>query len=441
MDATEGNVVGLRATLRHEKEGAALVMALVILVALFVLLGLLSVGALFFVLPVLIWFIAMRLRVEHRRTFGNAVRVSSTQLPEVAREAAEAAARLQAPPFEVMVIENRQANAYAFGWWHPQAVVVTSGLVEMLTPEELRFVIGHEAGHVLLGHTRITSLLGNMLGVPGVPVLSLVGGLVFRRWSRFAEYSADRAGLVASGSLEAAEGALTKLLVGPRLAARLNMDEVLVQSGELEGEWTGDAGEALMTHPYLVRRLAALRHFWDAHHEDIEALANVRDTMSLQPGPLFGFGEVQQQDPVTRWLEQARPALTAAARWSALYLVLSLISLLTGWASLTVTLVLQTLMGVVAGWQAARWACARGDGRWAAIRQALGAVWLLLGGATILILGAAMVAGAESAGVLIPLMVPYLMALPVVWLLGTAGGVLVGLLAFLVPCKNKNMEA
>ncbi len=434
----ESPSVPLPVVLRHEKERAALAIALALLMALLALLGVVSMGALLILLPLVIWLTATFLRVEHRRIFGNAVRVSREQLPQVAEQGARAAAVLEAPPFEIMVVENRQANAYAFGWWHPQAVVLTSGLVEMFSPDELRFVIGHEVGHILLGHTRITSLLGGMVGVPGIPVLSVIGGWAFRRWSRLAEYSADRAGLMAAASLEAAERALTKLMVGPRLASQLNMEKVLDQRTELDGEWTGDMGEALMTHPYLVRRLAALQAFWQAHEEEIRARAASRAAVPLQPGPRFGFGEVQQQDPLTRWLERARPALTAAARWSALYIVLSAVALLTGWASLAVTLFLQALLGLIAAWQAARQSCRRGDGRGEALLQAVGAAWLLLGGATGLILLAAVVAGAESAGVLIPLMVPYLVSLPGIWLLSTLGAGLAGVVAFSVPCKTED---
>ncbi len=400
---------------RHSHEALALAVAVLTLAGLVLVLGWLSLGVLLALLPLLFWFTAVFLRIEHHRYLGNAVRVSGHQLPEIAQQAARVAAVLHAPPFEVLVVESPVANAYAFGWWYPQAVVVTSALVDMMTPDELRFVLGHEVGHILLGHTRVGSLMGGLLGVPQVPVLSLLGGWAFRWWSRLAEYSADRLGLLACGDLRPAERALTKLLVGARLAKRLNLEQVLDQADELVREWSGSLGESLMPHPYLVRRLKALRTFWAKHHAEIQERILHAGAQAPQEGPCFGFwGAVPKS-----WMIHYRPAVNAAVRWMALYLLFALISLITGWASLVVTLFLQLITGVVAAGQAAIQARRMGLSARRVWMQSLVAVWLLLGGVTALIIAIAAVAGFGSVGVLVPVMVPYLVVLPGVWIMGT----------------------
>ena len=66
-------------------------------------------------------------------------------------------------------------------------------------------------GHVALGHTWLNTLVGGIAGIPG----SFLGGsdldMAFLGWNRTCEYSADRAGLLACGSLEKAISALIKL--------------------------------------------------------------------------------------------------------------------------------------------------------------------------------------------------------------------------------------
>ena len=81
--------------------------------------------------------------------------------------------------------------------------------------DELRFIIGHEMGHVALGHTWLNSLVGGMAGIPSSSTSSAILTLAFLSWNRTCELSADRAGLLACGSLDKAVSSLIKLVAGP----------------------------------------------------------------------------------------------------------------------------------------------------------------------------------------------------------------------------------
>jgi len=70
-------------------------------------------------------------------------------------------------------------------------------------------------GHAALGHTWLNTLLGGMAGVPMPIGAAVLLTLAFRWWNRICEYSADRAGLLACGSLNSATRALVKLVSGP----------------------------------------------------------------------------------------------------------------------------------------------------------------------------------------------------------------------------------
>jgi Zn-dependent protease with chaperone function len=251
------------ARLRYPKERRTLWVTLGALGIVVLLASTVSFGGALLLVLIILWTTSMLVRVNHQRLVGNALRVGKRQFPELARQIAHAAQTLRSPPLQVFVLQEDQINAYSFGWNPPQAVVLTSGTVEALDEQEFRFLVGHEMGHITLGHTRIGTLVGGLLGAPSVPVLSDLLVPVFLWWNRAAEYSADRAGLVACGNLDKAVSALLKVMVGANLAARVEVDEIIAQSRELEKQMDAAAGQISETHPYLVHRVRELVDFWD----------------------------------------------------------------------------------------------------------------------------------------------------------------------------------
>lgn len=105
------------------------------------------------------------------------------------------------------VIPTSTPNAYAFA---DGSIRVTTALMDMLTDDELRFVLGHEIGHVKLGHTAakmkaalITSAARKGIAasnsVAGDLAASEIGGfteaLINAQYSQGAEKEADDFGL------------------------------------------------------------------------------------------------------------------------------------------------------------------------------------------------------------------------------------------------------
>ena len=248
--------------LRYPTERRALVVTLMAVILLLLIFTGLSLGLALVFAALLLWLTSTLVQISFRRHVGNSVRVSRAQFPEVAKELAAAAQAVRSPALNAFVYQDMRINAYAFGWKSPQALVLTSQLVSDLNFDELRFVAGHEMGHIALGHTRLGSLVGGVLGTPAVPFLTALLVPVFLWWSRCAEYSADRAGLLACGQLKASISALLKVLVGPDLAIRINVEELLQQSHELQGQMDALAGEMSGSHPYMVHRLRRLIEFW-----------------------------------------------------------------------------------------------------------------------------------------------------------------------------------
>jgi Zn-dependent protease with chaperone function/tellurite resistance protein len=169
-------------------------------------------------------------------------------------------------PVETYVFPGSAFNAAAV---RPERgrlfVILSSALLEAFEPDELRFVAGHEFGHHLFDHHRIPlqALLGGSSRLSPGLVLQLFA------WQRYAEISADRAGVVCAGGLDPAGRSLFKLASGLRGGrVRIRIDQFLAQVGDLREEASRleRAEEAprpdwFSTHPFSPLRLQAATLF------------------------------------------------------------------------------------------------------------------------------------------------------------------------------------
>lgn len=205
-------------------------------------------------------------RAHHLALMQQAFPVSPERSPELAAILAESRARLQPGPVDVFVTRSPELNAYTFGLSDVKVVVLYSALFQLMDRNELSFILGHELGHVCLGHTRLNSLLGGLAGIPSSSSASALLGMAFLGWNRACEYSADRAGLLACGNLEAAISALVKLVAGPQGAGPAALAEAYRQIDAEDDSPLGGITEALGSHPLLIKRINHLRA-WAASEE------------------------------------------------------------------------------------------------------------------------------------------------------------------------------
>ncbi|WP_121254404.1 M48 family metallopeptidase [Nocardioides ferulae] len=206
---------------------------------------------------------------------GSAVRVDERQFARLHRLLGEVGRTLDAPELpEMYVIANPVPGALTIGMNKP-FIVLNSGLVDLLDEEELRFVIAHELGHAMSGHAVYQTLLQRLLQLSGVFASVPVGGLGFRaimaalhEWSRKAELSADRAGLLAT------QDPATAFRVPMKLASGGHLDDLDATSFFAQGQEYDEADlrdsvlKLLLvenrSHPFLVVRAAELRRWVDS---------------------------------------------------------------------------------------------------------------------------------------------------------------------------------
>ena len=207
---------------------------------------------------------------------GSAVRVDERQFARLHRLLAEVGRSLDATDLPEMYVQaDPSLGAMTIGMDRP-IIVLSSGLVHHLDDDELRFVIGHELGHAVSGHAIYRTLLMRLLGLGGL-LNAIPGGAIGIRmvtvglleWSRKAELSADRAGLLASQDPTAALRTHMKLASGGTLE-ELDVTSFLSQGAEYDEG--GDVRESLIklsllqqqSHPFAVVRATELRRWIDA---------------------------------------------------------------------------------------------------------------------------------------------------------------------------------
>lgn len=216
---------------------------------------------------------------QYRLAFlASAVRVDERQFPDLHRLFGEAVTVLDAPARpELFVANNPIPNATTLGVDKP-FVVLSSGLYELLTEDERRFVLAHELGHAMSGHALYKSLLMHLLNLAGSFGWVPAGGLglraliaALREWDRKSELSGDRAGLLATQDLDVALRVHMKLAGGAHLD-QIDPDAFLDQAADYER--SGDLRDGLLkllntersSHPFAVVRAAELRR-WAATDE------------------------------------------------------------------------------------------------------------------------------------------------------------------------------
>jgi Zn-dependent protease with chaperone function len=199
---------------------------------------------------------------------ASSVLVSEKQLPHLHKLLIEACEILDLEPPQLYIQQNPTPNAYTFAMRGKQPfVVLHTSLIEMLTPEEIQAVIAHELGHLKCEHgvyltmANLVVLAANMLP-PWGTVLAQSLQEQMLQWVRCAEFSCDRAALLAIQDPKVVMSVLMKLAGGsPTLAPQLNLDAFIEQAKAYDSIGTDSLGEALqaaqtaqLTHPVPVIR-------------------------------------------------------------------------------------------------------------------------------------------------------------------------------------------
>ena len=198
---------------------------------------------------------------------ATSIQVGPKQLPELHASLVEACKILDLDIPQLYIKQNPAPNAYtmAIRGQKPFIVIHTS-LLDLLTPDEIQAVIAHELGHLKCEHgtyltlANILLLATNLLPWGNLMTQGLQEQIM--RWVRCAEFSCDRAALLATQDPRITMSVLMKLTGGsPSLASQLNLDAFVQQARDYDNATQSDLGKAFrqmqtaqLTHPLPVLR-------------------------------------------------------------------------------------------------------------------------------------------------------------------------------------------
>ena len=252
-----GRISGMmRSKLRHPRERSDLFIAVIAAGAMFLILSALTWGVCCLWGAIGLLFVAFMVAVENSHLKNTAKPLEED--PVLDRMLKEASGKLGIDPPKAYISGSKEVNAYTRGVISP-VLVLNRGLIDTMDEGEISFVMGHELGHIKLRHFAIRTILDARVRVPILVYLPL---MLFRmlflhgRLSRSMEYSADRAGLSACGSLEKAISTMIKLGTG-RSVTPDQVRGAMDGSFRIDGE-KGIVGRLLSSHPDLDDRVREL---------------------------------------------------------------------------------------------------------------------------------------------------------------------------------------
>ena len=194
---------------------------------------------------------------------GSAVRLSPRQFPDIYAVKDDFARRLnlQREPEIYLMSGNGALNAFAASTFGYDFVVIHSELFSNTyekNKDALAFIIGHELGHLRLGHTR----LWYQLSTAYVDRVPLLGAFL----SRAREFSCDRHGAYLAPQ---GEDGLVLLAAGRYVYEQVDVEQLLEQAQRFRGFWPTVA-QLPQSHPFTVRRLRVLHDagFFEAPTEN-----------------------------------------------------------------------------------------------------------------------------------------------------------------------------
>ncbi len=197
---------------------------------------------------------------------ANTVAITSKQLPHLHQLFLDAAYRLDIEVVpDLYILQSPFVNAFTSGVEQP-FVVVTSGLVDLMTDNEILCIFGHELGHWQSNHVlykmasrifsgaasalaELTLGLGRLLTTPMQ--------LALLKWDRCSELTADRAGLLVVRKVDIAIRTEMKLAGGSRsIYEQMDYQEFIRQAEEFQM----DQEDSTLNKIYVLLQVMSQSH-------------------------------------------------------------------------------------------------------------------------------------------------------------------------------------
>ncbi len=180
---------------------------------------------------------------------------------------------------EFFIDSSPEFNAYAISRVEedqPHIITMNSGIIDKFTPEELRFIIGHEFGHLISKNSELRRVMGFVFP-PGSNMSSFLSDKL-DTWDKLSELTADRFGFIAMPDLAVARSVFFKLSSGLDAdKVQFNGDAYQKSMDDILDYFKNSTGALSTTHPVNPIRLKALQLFAES-----QTMAQVHDSEDME---------------------------------------------------------------------------------------------------------------------------------------------------------------
>jgi hypothetical protein len=164
---------------------------------------------------------------------------------------------------EFFITNNPELNAFAISRLEPDEshiININSGLIDKVDDDELKFIVGHEIGHLISNNANIAQLLDFVFVDQEETPLMMQHKIAV--WDKLSELTADRFGFMACGRLDKVLSCFFKMASGLSVE-RLNFDPKAfsLENEEILKYFKETGSGNLLSHPINPIRIKAVELF------------------------------------------------------------------------------------------------------------------------------------------------------------------------------------
>jgi hypothetical protein len=195
---------------------------------------------------------------------GHSFKVSEKLAPRLFNSFSEVKDKLEfAEPIEFYITNNPELNAFAVSRLEEDEshiININSGLIDKVDDDELKFIVGHEIGHLISNNANIAQLLNFVFSDQNESPLMMQHKIAV--WDKLSELTADRFGFMACGKLDKVLSCFFKMASGLSVE-RLNFDPKAfsLENEEILKYFKETGSGNLLSHPINPIRIKAVELF------------------------------------------------------------------------------------------------------------------------------------------------------------------------------------
>lgn len=234
---------------------------------------------------------------------GHSLKVEPDLLPDIYRLCQEVKEKLQFDDkVDFYITGDSSVNAFSLAAEdenEPHIININSALFDLMSQDELRFVIGHELGHLINRDTLMTRLINFVF--PSASTVPIGLQYKMRLRGQLAELVADRYGYIAVEKLDACVTAFFKMASGLDLVKmNVSIESLLADNSRRLDYFLKDKGVSHATHPVNPIRVEALHLYATAENE-----AQLQENMDALISILLKVGDSELDEHLARFVASA----------------------------------------------------------------------------------------------------------------------------------------